>query len=250
MDPILAIQNLKKDYEGVDVLHGIDLTVQAGEFLCIMGQSGSGKSTLLHCASGMDRPSEGSVRLCGEEIATLRDDAMADIRLRRMGFIFQHAHLLKNLTILDNIVLPGYRHGAKPREAVTRKATALLDRTGIAPIAHHDIRKVSGGQLQRAAICRALINDPEIVFGDEPTGALNSRATEEVMDILNGVNRDGTAIVLVTHSARVAARADRVVFLKDGRVQSELRLGKQPVTQPMADERERTLSGWLEAQGF
>lgn len=250
MDPILRIHNLKKDFEGHAVLHGIDLTVQAGEFLCIMGQSGSGKSTLLHCASGMDRPTEGSVRLCGGEIAALRDEALADIRLRRMGFIFQHAHLLKNLTILDNIVLPGIRHGAHPRDTVTRKAKELLGRTGIAAIAHHDIRNVSGGQLQRAAICRALINDPEIVFGDEPTGALNSGATEEVMNILNEINQDGTAIVLVTHSARVAARADRVVFLKDGRIQSQLQLGKAPVGQTPAYDRERTLSSWLEAQGF
>lgn len=143
-----------------------------------------------------------------------------------MGFIFQHSYLLKNLPIRDNIVLPGFKSGKLSREKVNQHVDELMVKTGIDNVAKHDIKKVSGGQLQRAAICRALINQPDILFGDEPTGALNSSTSRDVMDIINTVNTEGTTVIIVTHDAKVAAWAGRVIFLMDGKIHDELTLGK------------------------
>ena len=250
MKTLLEVKNLHKSYENVQVLKDVDLTVGQDDFVAIMGRSGSGKSTLLYCISGMDQPDSGEVYFGGERITGLDDDQMSSMRLKRMGFIFQHSFLLKKLSVLDNIVLPGFRAGVLPKAQVQSDAEMLMQKTGISEVAKKDTRKVSGGQLQRAAICRALINKPDILFGDEPTGALNSSTTREVMDILNNVNDDGTAIVLVTHDAKVAARADRVIFLVDGSVHDELTLGKYGRDEKEQSTRERRLSDWLETHGF
>jgi putative ABC transport system ATP-binding protein len=250
MKTILEVNHLCKSYEDSQVLNDINLKVDEGEFLAIMGQSGSGKSTLLYAISGMDRPSSGNVMLGGKDISRLDDEKMSEIRLKQMGFIFQHSYLLKNLSIRDNIVLPGFKADILSREQVNQNADALMVKTGIASVADHDIKKVSGGQLQRAAICRALINKPDILFGDEPTGALNSSTTKEVMDIINNVNADGTTVIIVTHSAKVAARADRVIFIMDGNIHDELRLGKYDGAEEEKSSREKSLSEWLEKQGF
>ena len=167
-----------------------------------------------------------------------------------MGFIFQNSYLLKNLSIRDNIVLPGFHAGVQPREEVNQKAVALMERLEILNVAEHDIKKVSGGQLQRAAVCRALMNDPAVLFGDEPTGALNYSATGEVMDILNRVNQEGTTVMLVTHDARVAARADRVIFLVDGNVRDQIQIGKYGETREKDEKREEVLLQWLGERGF
>jgi putative ABC transport system ATP-binding protein len=167
-----------------------------------------------------------------------------------MGFIFQQSHLLKNLTIRDNIVLPGFKAGTKPREVVNQSAESLMKKMDITHIGHHDIRNVSGGQLQRAAICRALINNPDILFADEPTGALNSSASKEVMDILNGLNNEGTTIILVTHDAKVASRASRVVFIMDGNIKNEIQFESYDFDETDHLSREKKLGVWLEAQGF
>ena len=250
MKTILEVKNLYKSFEDTQVLNNINFKVDEGEFIAIMGQSGSGKSTLLYSISGMDRPTSGNVLFCGKDISKLDDDKMSEVRLKQMGFIFQHSYLLKNLSIRDNIVLPGFKAGTLSREQVNQNADALMVKTGIDGVAEHDIKKVSGGQLQRAAICRALINQPDILFGDEPSGALNSSTTREVMDIINAVNTEGTTVIIVTHDAKVAARAGRVIFLMDGNIHDELTLGKYEGDKKTKSSREKRLSEWLEKQGF
>jgi len=249
MKTVLDVKNLCKSFDNTRVLSDISFQVEEGEFVAIMGQSGSGKSTLLYSISGMDRPTSGEVFFCGQEISKLDDENMSDVRLKQMGFIFQHTYLLKNLSIRDNIVLPGFKSGLESRAQVNQNANVLMLKTEITSIADHDIKMVSGGQLQRAAICRALINQPRVLFGDEPTGALNSRVTNEVMEIFNNVNREGTTIIVVTHDVKVAARGSRVIFLMDGDIHDELLLGKYE-GHTEKSSREKRLSEWLEKQGF
>lgn len=250
MKAILKVENLCKSFEDTQVLNSINFEVEEGEFIAIMGQSGSGKSTLLYSISGMDRPTSGSVLLCGKDISKLDDEKISEVRLKQMGFIFQHSYLLKNLSIRDNIVLPGFKLGNLSREQVNQNAQRLMVKTGIDSVAGHDIKKVSGGQLQRAAICRALINQPDILFGDEPTGALNSSTSREVLDIINAVNTDGTTVIIVTHDVKVAARAGRVIFLMDGNIHDKLTLGKHDGDEEKTSFREKKLYEWLEKKGF
>lgn len=248
MKTILQTKGLWKEFDGTKILKGIDIAVKIGEFVAIMGQSGSGKSTLLYNISGMDRATRGEINFDGEDISNIDDEKISNIRLKKMGFIFQQSHLLKTLSIHDNVVLPGFKSKSDSRENVNAYAEELMKRTGIDQIANHDIKKVSGGQLQRAAICRALINHPDIIFADEPTGALNSGATKEIMDIINEVNAEGTTIMLVTHDSKVAARADRVIFLTDGNITDEIVLGKYE--EKNFSERENKMAQWLGNQGF
>jgi putative ABC transport system ATP-binding protein len=191
-----------------------------------MGPSGSGKSTLLLALSGMDEITGGSVKFGDTELSKLRENALADVRRTKMGFVFQQPTMLQNLNLLDNIILPATHEGKKDTAKLTQKAKTLMKKTGIAGLESRDTTEVSGGQLQRAGICRALMNAPEILFADEPTGALNSKTAEEIMGLLVDINKEGTAVLLVTHDAKVAARADRVLFTKDGNIVSELPLQK------------------------
>lgn len=255
MDIILEARNLCKDYEvtgeeQISVLKNVDLQIKEGEFVAIMGQSGSGKSTLLYNISGMDRMTSGKVTFEGKDISNLNDNEMSKLRLTKMGFIFQHSHLLKNMTIRDNIILPAYKAAMKSRAAILKDTDVLMKKLGIDRVSNHDITKVSGGQLQRAAICRALINHPSILFCDEPTGALNSAASLEVMNILNAINQEGTTILLVTHDIKMATRADRVVFLTDGRIDAELVFGKYKQNGEDIKKREERLLAWLTKRGF
>lgn len=250
MKTILDVKNLCKSFEDSQVLNHISLKVDEGEFIAIMGRSGSGKSTLLYNISGMDRPTSGNVVFCGKDISKLDDEKMSKVRLKQMGFVFQHSYLLKNLSIRDNIILPGFKAGTLTRDQVNRNAKILMAKTGIDSVANHDIKKVSGGQLQRAAICRALINKPDVLFGDEPTGALNSSTTSEVMDIINSVNAEGTTVIIVTHDAKVAARASRVIYLMDGNIHDELMVGSFNGNEKEKSYREKRLSQWLDKQGF
>lgn len=215
---MLDAQGLTKDFAGKTVLHGVDLAVRDGEFVALMGPSGSGKSTLLYTISGMDTPTSGCVRFAGQELTQLAQKQLARLRLTTMGFIFQHVHLLKNLCLLDNVVLPAYLAGLAPRDELNERALALMERTGVAHLAERDVSEASGGQLQRVGICRALINEPTILFGDEPTGALDSTAAAEIMRILAELNAEGTTVMLVTHDARVAAWTDRLLYMIDGRI--------------------------------
>jgi putative ABC transport system ATP-binding protein len=248
METILQAKGLCKEFDGTQILKEIDVAIKDGEFVAIMGQSGSGKSTLLYNISGMDRATEGEITFHGENISSLDDEKMSSLRLKKMGFIFQHSHLLKTLSIRDNIILPGFKANLHSREKVNAYAEQLMKRTGINHIADHDIKKVSGGQLQRAAICRALINHPNIIFADEPTGALNSGATKEIMNIINEINAEGTTVMLVTHDSKVAARADRVIFISDGNITDEIVLGKYE--EKRLQERELKVTEWLRVKGF
>lgn len=245
---MIKVHNVCKKIGETEILRNIDFQIKKGEFVAIMGQSGCGKSTLLYSISGMDRPTGGEVVFEGQNLVEFSEKEMETLRLERMGFIFQKANFLKNLSIEDNIVFPVFQAGKRSRSEIVREAEALMERMGILQIAKKDIRKVSGGQLQRAAICRAMINHPAILFGDEPTGALNSSATREVMDIINGINGEGTTVLLVTHDAKVAARADRVIYLEDGSIKEMFDLGKYVET--TVTQREEKLKVWLENMGF
>ncbi|MEE6280757.1 ABC transporter ATP-binding protein [Georgenia sp. MJ170] len=244
--------DLTKAYVGTDpptlVIDGIDLAVRQGEFLVVMGPSGSGKSTLLYSVSGMDRPTSGTVLLDGQDLTSLGDTEMSRVRLTRMGFVFQQAYFLKNLNIRDNILLPALKAAPREKAAVVARVDALMARFGIAHVARHGTTQVSGGERQRAAICRALAGEPAILFADEPTGALNSSMSIEVMDALTGVHREGTTLVMVTHDPTCAARAERVVYLRDGRLVASRELG--PWHREQAKQREDELLSWLRDLGF
>ena len=228
--PLLLARGVRKSFptEGgsVEVLRGVDLQIAEGELVAVMGPSGSGKSTLLYAVSGMDPVSAGSVRLDGDELTTLGADELADRRRALMGFVFQQPTFLKDLTLLENIVLTASMDRVGTPASRRARAQALMERAGIGDLADRFVGQVSGGQLQRAGICRALMREPRIIFCDEPTGALNSSAAAEIMALLTELNADGTTMLVVTHDVRVAARADRVVFMVDGRIADELALGR------------------------
>ncbi len=244
-----------------NVLKNVNFTIEQGEMTAVMGPSGSGKSTLLYSVSGMDRPTAGQVLVGGRDITRLKEKELAKVRLQDMGFIFQQMHMLKNLTVMDNILLPAYQSKQKDR---TRKeiddyCKALMRRLGISEIAQNDIMEVSGGQLQRACICRSMINRPQILFADEPTGALNRGTSEEVMQELNKLNQDGTTIMLVTHDMKVAAKCSRILYIVDGNIKGELSLGrlfsnnpkeKETDLEKVQREREQKLNHWLSEMGW
>jgi putative ABC transport system ATP-binding protein len=246
LDPVLDARGLTKTFDGQTVLRGVDLQVHDGEFVAVMGPSGSGKSTLLYNISGMDTMTAGEVRFAGEELGSLSQKELARLRLTTMGFIFQHVYLLKNLCLLDNVVLPAYLAGLAPREELNERALALMERVGVAELADRDVSEASGGQLQRIGICRALINEPRILLGDEPTGALDSTAAAEIMDILGELNGEGTTIMVVTHDPKVAARTSRVLYLVDGRIVGDRQQGRYLGTD--LDQRHQELTEWLLAQ--
>jgi len=203
-----------------------------------MGPSGSGKSTLLYSISGMDNISAGKVWFGDNELSAMAEEVLAGFRLTEMGFVFQQAQMLKNLSIFDNIILPGLVAKKESAGVIRKRAADLMERMDIAGMEKRDIREVSGGQLQRASICRAMINHPQMLFLDEPTGALNSAAADQVLAILEELNREGMTIMTVTHDPRVAARARRVLYIRDGRL-----TGSKSFT-PGAD-REKELAEWL-----
>lgn len=227
---IVAGTNIVKYFgrgeEKTRVLNEVNLSILKGDFTAVMGPSGCGKSTLLFALSGMDSISGGSVKYRGDELSGLSETMLADLRRTRMGFVFQQPTMLKNLNLLDNIILSSVQGKRNKNSDIAQKARNLMQKTGIAGLGERDISEVSGGQLQRAGICRALMNSPDIIFADEPTGALNSRSADEIMELLLDINREGTAILLVTHDAKVAARADQVLFMKDGKIMVQLPLGK------------------------
>ncbi len=215
---MIKIEEISKSFKDSKVLNKISFEINKGDFAAVMGPSGSGKSTLLYSISAMDRISEGSVIFEGVNLTLLEESELSKFRLNKMGFVFQNAQMLKNLSIYDNIILPGLIAKNEPAKKIRKRATELMERMGITGMEDRDIKEVSGGQLQRASICRAMINNPEILFLDEPTGALNSEATEQVLQILEELNKDGMTIMIVTHDQRVAARAKKVLYIRDGRV--------------------------------
>lgn len=230
-----------------NVLQNINLSIDEGEFVSIMGPSGSGKSTLLYTISGMDDMTAGNVIFDGEDLSKMSDKELTRLRLIKMGFIFQQMYMMKKLCIMDNIVLPGYQAKIKSREEVNKDAEDLMRRLGIIEISKHEITEVSGGQLQRACLARALINSPKVIFADEPTGALNSKASLEVMNELVNANKEGTTVLMVTHSEKVAASSDRILYLVDGNIKGELLLGKEDGELSL---REKKVRKWLEEMGW
>ena len=232
-----------------NVLRNIDFSLNEGEFVTIMGPSGSGKSTMLYTISGMDKATAGEISFMGKSYSGLSEKEMAKVRLVSMGFIFQQMYMMRKLCILDNILLPGFHAALLDRKKVREEAEMLMRRLGIMEIADNEINEVSGGQLQRACLCRALINHPKVIFADEPTGALNSKAAGEVVNELVKVNREGTAIMMVTHNARVAAASDKVLYLIDGHIEGTMELGKLEDEADLT-QRERQLNKWLMEQGW
>ena len=254
MSTILDVKDLCKTYiiekRQNHVLKNVNFSVDEGEMVAIMGPSGSGKSTLLYSVSGMDKATSGKVTFNGKEITSMGEAEMADVRLDEMGFIFQQMYMMKNLTILDNILLPAMesRKEGISREEKVKRGEELMRKMGIIETADHDINEVSGGQLQRACICRSMINDPKIIFADEPTGALNRTSSQEVIDELVRLNKEGTTILMVTHDAKVAARCSRVLYIVDGNIQGEYDNTDDGTKDQK--QRERALNTWLMDQGW
>lgn len=255
MNTILEVKDLCKTYivnkRQNNVLKNINLKINEGEMVAVMGPSGSGKSTLLYTISSMDAPSSGEVIFDGNDISDLNQKQLAKLRLDDMGFIFQQMYMLKNLTVLDNIALPACQSKKLDisRKEKIKRALMLMNKLGISEIADNDISETSGGQLQRACICRSMINKPKMIFADEPTGALNKASSQEVMNELKNINSEGTTVMLVTHDIRVASICSRVLYLVDGNINGEYNLDKE---KPNAAERERerALNSWLMDMGW
>lgn len=240
---MIQIEQLNKSFKDTKVIKDISFEIKKGDFIAVMGPSGSGKSTLLYSVSGMDSISEGKVIFEGVNIIDLQESELSKFRLTKMGFVFQNAQMLKNLSVFDNITLPGLVAKKESAETIRKRASELMEQMEITEIKNRDINEVSGGQLQRASICRAMINNPEILFMDEPTGALNSEATDQVLDIFEHLNRNGMTIMIVTHDPRVAARAKKVLYIRDGQVAAckEFKAG---------DNRVLELDHWLKGLQF
>ena len=254
MTALLEVNDLCKTYvvnkRQNNVLKNVNFKVEEGEMVAIMGPSGSGKSTLLYAVSGMDDVTGGSVIFDGRDITKLRSNELAELRLNEMGFIFQQMYMMKNLTILDNVVLPAMESKKvhENKQEKVKRGEELMRKLGIIDVADNDINEVSGGQLQRACICRSMINKPKVLFADEPTGALNRTASNEVMDELVKLNKEGTAIMMVTHDAKVAAKCSRVLYIVDGNIKGEYHSPKEEGIQEK--DRERLLNNWLMELGW
>jgi ABC-type lipoprotein export system ATPase subunit len=225
--PVLRARGLRKEYGKeaglVRAVDGVDLAVAAGETLAIMGPSGCGKSTLLHLLGGLDRPSAGEIWLSGQRVDRLGERALARLRRDAVGFVFQAFHLMDELTAAENVELPALLAGRSPR-AARRRAAALLEQVGLADRAGFRPAALSGGQRQRVAIARALVADPLVVLADEPTGNLDSAAALEVLRLFEELHAAGQSLVVVTHDARIAATADRMISMRDGAFIDETRL--------------------------
>lgn len=253
---ILEVKNLCKTYivnkRQNNVLKNVNFTVSEGEMVAVMGPSGSGKSTLLYTVSGMDGITAGEALFCGKNIAKMGGTELADLRLDEMGFIFQQMYMLKNLTVLDNIILPAVqsKKNTESRRQTGERGRALMRRLGIDDVCGNDINEVSGGQLQRACICRSMINNPRMIFADEPTGALNRSSSDEVMKELLFLNRDGTTIMCVTHDLKVAAKCSRVLYIVDGGIVGEKEMQHFEGGDRELRDRERELNNWLMELGW
>ncbi len=255
MKKLLEVKNLCKTYivnkRQNNVLKNVNFDIREGEMVGVMGPSGSGKSTLLYAVSGMDNITAGNVIFSGKSITALKEKELADLRLNEMGFIFQQMYMMKNLTILDNIILPACqsKKNTASKKQKVEYGQDLMRKLGIIDVADQDINEVSGGQLQRACICRSMINHPKMIFADEPTGALNRSSSDEVMTELGKLNKEGTTIMLVTHDVKVAAKCSRVMYIVDGNIKGEYNLNQsEDNLQPR--EKERILNNWLMEMGW
>ena len=254
MTNILEVRDLCKTYvvnkRQNNVLKNVNFRIDEGEMVAVMGPSGSGKSTLLYAVSGMDNITAGEVDFCGRNIAEMNQKELAGLRLDEMGFIFQQMYMLKNLSVLDNIILPACQSDKikESRRETVERGHAIMRKLGIIEVADNDINEVSGGQLQRACICRSIINKPKMIFADEPTGALNRSSSDEVMEEIAKLNAEGTTIMLVTHDVKVAAKCTRILYIVDGNIQGEYTLDRYDSSK--LRDRERALNGWLMEMGW
>jgi putative ABC transport system ATP-binding protein len=244
---MIDIQDITKVYSmgetEVRALDGVSLGIDKGEWVAITGPSGSGKSTLMNILGCLDQPTSGSYRLDGIEVAQMKDDALAAVRNRKIGFVFQGFNLLSRTTAIANVELPLVYAGVRDRKERTERSMAALTRVGLADRVNHHPNELSGGQQQRVAIARALVTDPAIILADEPTGNLDSRSGTEIMDIFRGLHEQGMTIVMVSHDPDIAAQCERTVRIKDGVIASdELNGAPIPVLLPEMQEVPRSTS--------
>lgn len=249
---LLSAKDLCKSYanNGLQnhVLNHINLEIYEGDFTVIMGSSGSGKSTLLYSLSGMDRVTSGSVMYNSVDITTLNENRLAYLRRKDFGFIFQQMHLVSNLSIFENVAVPGYLNKETKIKEVNNHAEELIHTVGIPELKKRLPSQVSGGEQQRACIARALINTPSILFADEPTGALNRKTGTEILDLLTRINREGQSILMVTHDVKAASRANRILYLEDGNIVGEIKL--PPYSEENVSATEQQVVAWLSARGW
>lgn len=244
---ILSAKGLCKSFAHnggqIHILSQVDFDLYEGDFTVVMGASGSGKSTLLYALSGMDRATAGEVLYQGENLVTMKEQELAKLRCTDFGFIFQQMHLVSNLSLFENVAVSGYLDKKKSAAKINERAEALLEQMNISHIKNHLPSQVSGGEQQRCAIARAVINSPKLLFADEPTGALNRKNTTEVLNLLTGLNSLGQSILMVTHDTRAALRATRICYIADGKIIGELSL---PSYSPDEEKsREIQVSAWL-----
>lgn len=246
----IQTENLCKSYilgkQGINVIKNMNLQVYDGDFTIIMGASGSGKSTLLYSISSMDAPTAGKVTLLGREITQLKEDALSKIRANEISFIFQSINLLPDMTAFENIAYYGY--GMMDKSSANARTEKLLNQFGLMEERNKYPSEMSGGQCQRVAIARAVIGKPKIIFADEPTGALNSSASSEVLNLLTEINANGQSIVMVTHDIKACARGNRLIYLKDGRITGDMDLGNYDPSEQ--SKREEVIFNFLREHGF
>ncbi|MGN0667181.1 MAG: ABC transporter ATP-binding protein [Huintestinicola sp.] len=244
---ILSAKGLCKSFAHnggqIHILSHVDMELYEGDFTVIMGASGSGKSTLLYALSGMDRATAGQVIYGEKDLVKMNEKGLASLRHTDFGFIFQQMHLVSNLSLFENIAVPGYLNKGKPEAQVKERTEKLLEQMGISHIKSHLPSQVSGGEQQRCAIARAVINEPKLLFADEPTGALNRKNTTEVLNLLTELNRSGQSILMVTHDMRATLRASRILYIADGKIIGELTL--PPYSADEEKSRETQVSAWL-----
>ncbi len=227
----------------VHLVPHVDFDLYEGDFTVVMGASGSGKSTLLYALSGMDRAAAGEVFYNGKDIVKMKESELAKLRYTDFGFIFQQMHLVSNLTLFENVAVSGYLNKSKSSADVKSRADKLLAQMSVSHIKNHLPSQVSGGEQQRCAVARAVINSPKILFADEPTGALNRKNAADVLDLLTALNKDGQSVLMVTHDMRAALRANRILYISDGKIIGELTL---PPYRPEDEKsRETQVNAWL-----
>lgn len=225
------------------VLSHVDIDIYEKDFTVIMGASGSGKSTLLYALSGMDKATSGSVMYQGKDIVKMNEKELSSLRHTDFGFVFQQMHLVSNLSLFENVAVPGYLNKKKSKAEVDARTNELLDRMDLDKIKSHLPSQASGGEQQRCAIARAVINEPKLLFADEPTGALNRKNTKEVLELLSDLNKQGQSVLMVTHDLKAALRGNRILYIADGNIVGDLRLA--PYSKEDEASREAQVNAWL-----